>query len=182
MAQIDLGIAGLSQYRFGYTSTRSLDLVMEYLRAGSPQHRLDEVGPATVAEAIEMLLPIARAVGRAHAEGILHRDIKPANILLTVDGSPKLTYFGIAAVRGAMAAQRALTLAHAPPETFAEDERRDPRPGARPGGPRAYRRGQPAGHHPTGQRVRFERTADRTSVPRPSSVVTFNGHSDNVSV
>ncbi|MFN8097990.1 MAG: serine/threonine-protein kinase [Dermatophilaceae bacterium] len=43
-----------------------------------------------------LLTQIALGLGAAHQAGIIHRDVKPANILVTSDGTAKLTDFGIA--------------------------------------------------------------------------------------
>lgn len=71
---------------------------MEYVDGGSVAGRLEVEGRLPVAEAVDIAYQVAEALEYAHAQGIVHRDIKPANILLTRDGTAKLTDFGVAKI------------------------------------------------------------------------------------
>jgi eukaryotic-like serine/threonine-protein kinase len=68
---------------------------LEFLDGGSLTQKLD--GKALPArEAAELAVQLAEAMAFAHLHGIIHRDLKPANVLLTKDGVPKITDFGLA--------------------------------------------------------------------------------------
>jgi tRNA A-37 threonylcarbamoyl transferase component Bud32 len=68
---------------------------LEYLPGGSLAARLSGT-PLPPKEAARVVEQLARGIHYAHGKGIVHRDLKPANVLLTEDGTPKVTDFGLA--------------------------------------------------------------------------------------
>ena len=70
-------------------------LIMEFVEGSSLLDKCRE-GALDLDEAIDLTCQLCDGLGKAHDANIIHRDIKPANVLLTVDGMPKLTDFGLA--------------------------------------------------------------------------------------
>jgi serine/threonine protein kinase len=113
----------------------TLDIVLARERErGSP--------PRTVAQAIELLDPVARALSLAHERRIVHRDIKPGNVFMlahaAMDGSAcKLIDFGGAKVIGTVdeprresGVRQLFTPGYAAPEQFLPGPGRQGEPGA----------------------------------------------------
>jgi len=68
---------------------------MELIEGGDLAEKIQGV-PQPARPAAALVATLADAIHVAHQSGIVHRDLKPGNILLTADGTPKVTDFGLA--------------------------------------------------------------------------------------
>ncbi|MEM8932111.1 MAG: protein kinase, partial [Acidobacteriota bacterium] len=70
-------------------------IAMEYVEGTNLQQILRVRKRLPPLEALAIGAGIARGLGAAHSHYLVHHDVKPANILLGLDGSVKLTDFGV---------------------------------------------------------------------------------------
>src|SRR5262249_19722708 len=70
-------------------------LSLEFVEGGNLAQQ-QAGAPLPPPQAARLVETLAGAIHHAHERGIVHRHLKPANVLLTADGSPKVTDFGLA--------------------------------------------------------------------------------------
>jgi serine/threonine protein kinase len=103
----------VSVHDVNVTSDGQPYIVAELLQGEELGQYLERVGRLTVPDAVRIVRQICRALGAAHATGVVHRDVKPENVFLTGDVSRleqatvKVIDFGISKV--ATAGGEALT-------------------------------------------------------------------------
>lgn len=71
-------------------------IVRDLIEGVTLKEYIDEKGAIEPVHAAEIAYKIALGLQHAHSSGVIHRDIKPHNIIIGVDGSVKITDFGIA--------------------------------------------------------------------------------------
>jgi hypothetical protein len=71
-------------------------MVLEYLEGKTLLEMLGT--PMPVRQFTEIMLPIARALERAHEHRIVHRDLKASNVFVTSRGQVKILDFGVARI------------------------------------------------------------------------------------
>jgi eukaryotic-like serine/threonine-protein kinase len=94
-------------------------MVLEYLD-GPALSALLRGGPLPLARALELLVPVVRALSCAHNADIVHRDLKPDNIIVTRGGAVKVVDFGIAKLFHSAAAMRDSVAVEAPAHALYE--------------------------------------------------------------
>jgi serine/threonine protein kinase len=70
-------------------------IAMAYVEGGTLKDSIRQ-GPLDVESACMVGSQLGDALDYAHRRGLIHRDVKPSNVLITADGRPLLTDFGIA--------------------------------------------------------------------------------------
>lgn len=73
--------------------------VMEFIKGETLRTRVDRTGPIPAHIALPIFIQTLRGVAAGHKVGIIHRDLKPSNLMITDEGTVKITDFGIAKVR-----------------------------------------------------------------------------------
>jgi len=70
-------------------------MAMELVEGGALRSLLTD-RPMPTRRLLEIAVPIAQGLARAHRSGIVHRDLKPENVMVGPDGVVKIVDFGIA--------------------------------------------------------------------------------------
>ncbi|MBN1550106.1 serine/threonine protein kinase, partial [bacterium] len=93
----------LVRCRFFRTINKQLVIFSEYISGGSLDSWIREKKLTDIKAILDIVIQAAWGLQVAHGQGVIHQDVKPGNILLTYDGTAKITDFGIAKIRKTVA-------------------------------------------------------------------------------
>lgn len=83
-------------YEVGFEGKHVRFLAMEYVDGETLLALIRRYDVIPVDHAIRIIDDLLQGLAYAHERGVIHRDVKPANVLISTDGTAKLTDFGIA--------------------------------------------------------------------------------------
>jgi len=99
---------------------------MEYVKSDLAAMRF----PLETKQAVTIVKGVAEGLRYAHEQGIVHRDIKPGNIMITPDGIPKISDWGLSKAEGTkQSGLIGFSLEYAAPEQLAPNLYGEPGPG-----------------------------------------------------
>jgi len=78
-----------------------LAIFAEYIDGGTLQQWIRDKRLLTIDKILDISIQCAWGLQAAHDQGVIHQDMKPANVLMTKDGTAKITDFGLAHARQA---------------------------------------------------------------------------------
>ena len=84
---------------------------------------IDKKKPLDIPSAVQIVVGIAQGLAYAHEKGVIHRDIKPENILITEQGIPKITDWGMSRILAStMPTVVGFSISYAAPEQVAPSQ------------------------------------------------------------
>lgn len=89
----------LTACRFVRTVGDELVVFAEYVAGESLSQWIMDGRVSGLGRALDIAIQVAWGLQAAHGRRLVHQDVKPANVLMTVDGTAKITDFGLARAR-----------------------------------------------------------------------------------
>ncbi|MCJ7825848.1 MAG: protein kinase, partial [Anaerolineales bacterium] len=114
-------------FDFGHDANR-IFIVMEYIQGTDLKTLIRRKNHFDVQTAVSVMIKICQGVGYAHRAGLIHCDLKPQNILITTDGSAKITDFGISRALAAVHPDERSEIVWGSPQYFSPEQARGEAP------------------------------------------------------